>query len=195
MQARSIGRRFVAFLILAMSSAVASAADVQLPAHITAWGVRLGRGGTASLDVNVNRWSSTGDVERLAAALNEGGSDALVRALEKTPRVGSFRINAGLGYDVQFAQVTADPDGGERILAVAARRMAFGEVANMTRSSQYPLTVIELHVNKDGEGSGTMWPVARINYWDLQTRSIIVDNYTWQPIQLNAVRLQNNHRA
>jgi hypothetical protein len=195
MKALSIRRGFGAFLIVMMASAVATAADLPLPARFTAWGVQLGRGGTASLDLTVSRWSTAGDVERLASAFNEGGSDALVQALDKTARVGSFRVNAGLGYDVQFAQITPGPDGGERILAIAERRMGFGEVANMTRSSQYPLTVIELSVNKDGEGSGTMWPIARINYWDLQTRSIIVDNYTWQPIQLNAVRLTASQRS
>jgi len=40
-----------------------------------------------------------------------------------------------------------------------------------------------------------MWPVARIGYGDAKTQFVVVDNYTLQPIQLTAVKMQKDHRA
>jgi hypothetical protein len=49
--------------------------------------------------------------------------------------------------------------------------------------------VIELHVDSHGEGTGTIWPAARINYWDPKAQLVVVDNYTLQPLQLMGMRL------
>jgi len=192
----SMVRGAIAAVALTFASTVAYAvADVSLPARFTAWAVNTDRGGTASVDLTVTRWSTAGEIEQLASAFNDRGTDGLVRALEHLPRVGSVRANGGLGLDVQFVQRSSEPDGGQRIFVIAERRVGFAELANMTLSADYPLIVLELHVNQDGEGTGTMWPVARLNYWDPKTQFVVVDNYTWQPIQLTAVKLQRDHRA
>jgi hypothetical protein len=186
----------VAAVALTFASTVAYAAgDVSLPVRFTAWEVNTDRGSTASVDLTVTRWSTAGDIEQLASAFNDRGTDGLVRALEHLPPVGSVRANGGLGLDVQFVQRSSEPDGGQRIFVMAERRVGFAELANMTPSADYPLIVLELHINPDGEGTGTMWPVARINYWDPKTQFVVVDNYTWQPIQLTAVKLQRDHRG
>jgi hypothetical protein len=179
-------------------SGFASAGNgIRIPARFTALAVNMsGMGRTATMDVTVTRWSNAGEIEQLASAFNERGSAGLVRALDRLPRAGSFRVNSGLALDVHFVQRTPDPDdSGERILLVAERRIGFAETFNMTRSAEYPLSVIELRMNGDGEGTGTMWPVARINYWDVKEQLVIVDNYTMQPIQLTAVRLMKNRQA
>jgi hypothetical protein len=181
--------------LLFVSSVAFAMGDVQLPARFTAWAINMGRGGTASVDLTLTRWSTPGELEQLSSAFNERGTEGLVRALERVPRVGSFRANGGLAYDVQFAQRSQDADGSQRIFIVAQRRVGIAELVNMTPSADYPLTVIELHVKASGEGTGTMWPVARIRYWDAKTQFVVVDNYTWQPIQLTAVKLQKDHGA
>ncbi len=196
MRRLSMVRVAVATVAVTFASTVAYAVgDVSLPVRFTAWAVNTDRGGTASVDLTVTRWSTAGEIEQLASAFNDRGTDGLVRALEHLPRVGSVRSNGGLGLDVQFVQRSSEPDGGQRIFVIAERRVGFAELANMTSSADYPLIVLELHVNQDGEGTGTMWPVARINYWDPKTQFVVVDNYTWQPIQLTAVKLQRDHRA
>jgi len=180
---------------LLLSGLAFADAGLSLPARFTALAVNMSGGRTTTIDLSVTRWANAGDVEQLSSAFNERGSQALVHALEKLPRSGSFRINSGLGIDVHFAQRTTEPDGGVRIFLIAERRVGIRETMNMTRSSEYPLSVIELHLNDDGEGTGTMWPVARINYWDTGEQLAIVDNYTMQPIQLTSVRLLKNHPA
>lgn len=180
-----------AIVLVALASAIAYADPaVSVPARFTAFAVNMSRGGSATLELAVNNWSTPGDVERMSTAVDDQGTDGLVRILEHTPKVGYFRRTGTIAYDVQFASWRPGPDGGGEILLIARRYVGFGEVANMTRSSQYPLTVIELRVNKDGDGTGTLWPVARINYWDPKTNSVFVDSLTIQPVQLTQVRLQ-----
>jgi hypothetical protein len=48
------------------------------------------------------------------------------------------------------------PEGGERVVLVTDRRIGFWEAANQPRLIDYPFTVIELHLNRDGEGEGKM---------------------------------------
>jgi hypothetical protein len=186
---------FAALAVFFVSSVAFATSDVQLPARFTAWTIDMGRSGTASIDLTVTRWSTPSEVEQLSSAFNDRGTDGLVRALEHVPRVGSFRANGGLPYDIQFAERSPEAEGGHRIFVVAQRRVGIAELVNMTPSAEYPLTVIEMHVNSEGEGTGTLWPVARIGYWDAKTQFVVVDNYTWQPVQLTSVKLQRDHRA
>lgn len=188
-------RTLIAVLAVLFGSAIAFAEnEAPLPVRFTAWAINTGRG-AASIDLTVTRWSTTGEVEKLSSAFNERGTDGLVRALEEMPRVGMVRANGGLGLDVQFVQRTFEPDGSQRVFVIAERRVGIAEMVNMTPSSGYPLIAMELHVNHDGDGTGTMWPVARISYWDPKTQFVVVDNYPWQPIQLTSVKVQRDHRA
>lgn len=189
-------RAAVAGAIVSLScAAVYAISDVPLPARFTAWAVSMEGGGTASIDLTVSRWSTPEEVDRLASTFKEQGTDGLAQILEQLPRTGSFRVNGGLRYDVHFAQRSSDPKGGQRVFVIAARRLGFAESANMATSADYPLTVMELHITDNGEGTGTMWPVARISYWNAKAQFVVVDNYTMQPIQLAAVRLHKNHRG
>ena len=47
-------------------------------------------------------------------------------------------------------------DGGRRIVLVTDRPISFWEAANQPRSIDYPFTLIELRLNRDGEGEGKM---------------------------------------
>src|SRR4029078_11602891 len=82
-----------------------------------------------------------------------------------------------------YAQNTPHPDGSRRIVVATNRRVAFGEAANNTRSMQYQLTAIEIHLDKDGKGEGKMQPAAKIS-WDAKDKKIELENYNALPIDL-----------
>ncbi len=149
-------------------------------------------GGSAPIDMTVTRWSTRAEAEQLASAFNETGTDALLRRLERLPRAGFLRVGGGLGVDVHFAQLTVDPDGRQRVLLIADRRMSTAEIATMAFSTQYPLAVIELRLDTEANGEGTMWPVARITYWDPSTQTVVIDNYTQTPLNLMGARWQRS---
>src|SRR5207249_1204532 len=92
----------------------------------------------------------------------EQGPDKLLDALQKTPRVGYIRTPNSIGYDLHFARKTPMPDGGERVVIATDRYISFWEAANRPRTIDYPFTVIEMHINANGEGEGKMSLAARI---------------------------------
>ena len=179
-----------AVVVLALSNFVL-AADVPLPVRCTAFAIDKMSGASAPLNVTVTRWSSRTEVEQLASAFNETGTDGLLDLLQRLPRAGALRVGDRLGIDVRFAQLAVEPDGSQRLMLIADRRIGVNEALSFALSTEYPLTVIELRLDARGKGTGTMWPAARIDYWDLETQTIVIDNYAREPVDLLAVRWQS----
>ena len=67
------------------------------------------------------------------------------------------------------------------------RRIGFWEAANQPRSIDYPFTVIELRLNKDGEGQGKMSLATKVTA-DKNSNTVVLENYDTQPVLLNSVR-------
>ena len=62
----------------------------------------------------------------------------------------------------------------------------FEELTRNTRSNRFQLTLIELHLGKDGTGEGKMVPAARIS-WNTRTQTIEIQNYANLPVTLTNV--------
>ncbi len=135
----------------------------------------------------VNRWSTTGERDRLLKALFEKGPEKLLDVLTDMPRVGYFRTPNSLAYDLRYAQREALPDGGERAMLLTDRYIAFWEAANRTRTLDYPFTMIELQIKPNGVGEGKMSLAAKIT-GDGPSKSIFLENYATQPVMLSDVR-------
>src|SRR5512146_1540532 len=98
------------FTALGLSSAAQTSGQ---PERFTALAVNMNRGGSATIEIVVNRWST--DAER----------DRLLNVLQDMPRVGYFRNIQSIGYDVHYARRTPLPEGGERVVLATDRRIAF----------------------------------------------------------------------
>ena len=150
----------------------------------TCFAANMQRGRAGVIDINIYRWSTDQEREMLLTTLQEKGRDALIDALMTIrPRVGYMRTPNSIGYDLFYARNNPQPDGSRRIVVATNRRVAFGEAANNTRSMQYQLTAIEIHLDKDGKGEGKMQPAAKIS-WDAKDKKIELENYNALPIDL-----------
>jgi len=151
---------------------------------LTCFAANMQRGRAGVIDINIYRWSTDQEREMLLTTLQEKGRDALIDALMSIrPRVGYMRTPNSIGYDLFYARNNPQPDGSRRIVVATNRRVAFGEAANNTRSMQYQLTAIEIHLDKDGKGEGKMQPAAKIS-WDAKDKKIELENYNALPIDL-----------
>ncbi len=74
-------------------------------------------------------------------------------------------------------------------MLVTDRPIGFREAVNQPRSFEYPFTVIELRLNKDGEGEGKMSVATKVIY-DKEHNMIALENYDVQPVQLTNVKRQ-----
>jgi hypothetical protein len=185
-------RHLPTVLALACCAALAFAATAPAQtmgeaARYSAVGINMTVGASDRIEIVVNRWSTDADRDKLMNILMNQGADKLLDALQDMPRVGYFRTPGSVGIDIHFARRVPGEDGGERVVLVTDRRIGFWEAANRPRSIDYPFTVIELRLNKDGEGEGKISLATRI-IADKENNIITLENYNTQPVMLKNVK-------
>jgi hypothetical protein len=149
-----------------------------------------GRAGTGTVEMDIEKWSTDEDHDRLMNVLIEQGPDKLLEALQKMPRVGYIRTPNSIGYDLHYAHRTPSGDGGERIVMATDRYIGFWEAANRPRTVDYPFTLIEMHIGADGRGEGKLSLATKIAY-DKDSKEVVLENYATQPVQLTDVRRES----
>ena len=140
--------------------------------------------GQQTVEINVNRWSLSSDRETLIAALMKS-PDELLKQLQKVRPVGTIRTPDSIGYDLHYAQQTPLPEGGRSIVIATDRPIGFWEATNRPRSIDYRFTVIQMNLDRNGMGSGTMSYATRIT---TKNNIIELEDFATQPIMLNNIR-------
>lgn len=177
-------------LALALVTVVSGAQTQGSPQRFTANAVNFDNptgAAAGTVEMVVNRWSTEAERDRLLSALLEKGPDKLLDTLQRMPRVGYIRTPNSVGYDLHFARSVPGEDGGERITIATDRHIGFWEASNRPRSIDYPFTVIELRMNRDGEGEGKLSLATKITA-DSDHKTIILEDYAIQPVLLQHVR-------
>ncbi len=158
----------------------------------------IATGSNAIVQITVNAWSTAEERERLITTVLEKGSDALLKELQKAPVKGRFRIptarrpdphHLSLGLDLHYAWQTPLPDGGRRIVLATDRYIGFQEARSNPRSTDYPITLMEIRVDKDGKGQGKMAVATKISF-DKKKNQIELENYASEPVRLNNVEVK-----
>jgi hypothetical protein len=140
--------------------------------------------GQQVVEINVNRWSPASDRDTLIAALMKS-PDELLKQLQKMRPVGTIRTPDSIGYDLHYAQQTPLPEGGRSLVIATDRPIGFWEATNRPRSIDYPFTVIQMNLDRNGMGSGTMSYATRIT---TKNNIIELEDFATQPIMLNNIR-------
>jgi hypothetical protein len=182
-------RRLATALFAAASLSVGLAAQSNAPGErFTATAMDMDRGTTTQLQIVVDRWSSQTQRTKLLDELTKKGPEKLLDALQDQPKVGYIRSSTSLGWDLRYAYKTPGEDGGERVVLVTDRPIAFWETANDSRTLDYPFTVIEIRMPHDGEGQGMLSIAAKIARD--KKGDITIENWGTQPIRLTQVRAE-----
>jgi hypothetical protein len=172
---------------LAIAAVVVRAQTIGTPEHFTAAAINTNRGAAGNIDIQVDRWSSDAERDKLINALTTKGADKLLDVLQDLPVKGNFRAPGQLGWDIRFARHDATDDGGERVVLATDRPIGFLEAANQPRSINYPFTIIEMQLNRAGEGKGTMSLATKV-ILDKKKNRITLENFELQPVLLTQVK-------
>ena len=142
---------------------------------------------TATLvDFHVTRWSTDAEREKLIGILLDRGPDKLLRALQEIPRVGTMKTPDTLSYDLHYARETRE-GSQDRVVLVTDRPIAYWETAYMSRTLQYPFTVVEMRLPSDGsDGEGKLTVATKITAD--KSGQIVLENYSNAPVRLTKVR-------
>ena len=152
-----------AFVVLVQLSAAAAKDGDGKGAHYS--GVLIGTGGAVGgasmwMDMYVDEFTSDEEALRFVKTLKEKGQDAVVRELEKSD-VG--RLTASRGGIVRLSVARRfESETGTVVRLFTARPLLFLEQFAGTRSTNYPISLIELMLDKDGNGQGAVVGAARV---------------------------------
>ena len=178
---------------LTLVVALPAAQTTNVPVRFSAIAVNLdgmtARTGMSVLELNISRWSTAAEREKLLAAVVEKGPEKLLDVLQDMRPVGSIRTPNSLAYDLRFAHRMPADEGGDRIILATDRYMSFWETVNRPRSVYYPFILIELRINRNGEGEGKMSIATKI-IADKENNAIVLENYGTQPAMLTHVKRQ-----
>lgn len=145
----------------------------------------VGTTGASKIEITVNRYTSDASRDRLMSVFREKGASGLLKALQSEPPVGNIRAPGSLSYDLRYARELPGQDGGRRIVLGTDRPVGFAEASNRPRTLDYPFTLIELRVDKDGKGEGKLTIAAKLT---LNDNVLVIENYADQPVMLTEVR-------
>jgi hypothetical protein len=153
--------------------------------HFTAVAVDIGPTGQAKwarLEMTVAEWCTDDDVEALIGTLVADGADAMLDQLQETCPVGYLRMPDGMRYDLLFAQRVPGEDGSHGVILLAEVGIPGGEPGAI----QYGFALIELRLNRNGEGDGEMSIATMTPHGEHAL--VGPDFYTLRSIRLQAVR-------
>jgi hypothetical protein len=196
-----IARIAAAGVVLSMGLVGAQAPAPEERLEITAFAVNMsniGTGANAVVEIRINSWSTPEEREHLIATMLEKGEDALLRELQKAPVHGRWSIpgymgpdihQLRLGHDIHYAWQTRQPDGGRRIILATDRYIGFVEARNQPRSIDYPFTLMEIRVNKDGQGEGKMAVATKISF-EKKKHVMELENYASEPVRLQNLKVK-----
>jgi hypothetical protein len=186
-------RTLVGMLALAIAvPALAQPPALSPPLKLTAFAVNMAANRPAAqaniVEIQIDRWSSEAERQSLRETLRAQGTDRLLSALQKVPKVGFIRTPDSLAWDLHYARATASGDGGTRIVLGTDRRMSFWELTNRDRSVDYPFTVIEIRLDKNGKGEGRMSIATKITADD--QGDIHLEDYSVEPVRLQNIQVR-----
>jgi hypothetical protein len=101
------------------------------PEHLTATAMDINTGRSSGVEIDVTRWSTDTERERLLSVLYELGPEKLLNTLRDLPKVGGIRTFNSLAWDLHYARHAPLPDGGERVVIATDRPVSFREAAQL----------------------------------------------------------------
>ena len=160
------------------------------PEEFTATAIRSDefRSGAGVVLMRVTRWSTDAERTRLIETLQKKGPDKLLDELSGMKSVGSIRTPDSLAYDLRYAYQSPGEDGGRQIILATDRPIGFWEATNRPRTIQYPFTVIQMQIDRDGHGKGTLSLATRITARGKHT--IELENFSTSPVMLTDIKAE-----
>ena len=141
----------------------------------------------------IDRYTSDAEVERLNAALQRGGQDELLDALDEM-KAGRIQVgnNVGVNANAIIASQYGET-GGTRLTVIYERNINFFELRYGTRSRDYRFGYAELFLGGRQGGQGTFIPAAKVRLRDGNTWE--VEDFGVYPARLIGLRASGNRGA
>ena len=175
-------------VLTAALSGVALQGQVTLPVRFTAFAIdvnNMGKSHSGTVDIKIDRWSTDAERDALAKTFMEKGPQKLLDALQDSKPVGYIKAPQTLAWDLRFARQNQLDEGVTQILLLTDRPIGFWEASHRPRTIDYPFTVIQMGIDKDGKGKGTLSYATKIIP---AGDTIVLENFGIQPVMLTEIK-------
>ena len=152
--------------------------------------VRGGAGGLRSVPLTIRIQGTTTDdqVEEYLEMVPEGHQLRTLReTLEKVEGLGRVSVTGFIGNDLAVVREW-DTEHGKLINLITPRNMSFAELTHSGRSRNYPFSFLQLLVDEEGKGQGTVIVAARPRF--KKDGKFEIESYGLQPFQVVNVQRQ-----
>ena len=158
----------------------------------------LPAGTTATIDINITRWTTDEEHQRLFEVLAEKGQRALVRELRRQPETGWVRVvNAGRGSEnvttrmpserLRYARQIPLEDGGRRIILAVDRPITMSEVMTpQPRWRRHDVTVFFIDLDAENVGTGQLAIGVQLTV-EQETNTLKIESFATEPVRLTRV--------
>jgi hypothetical protein len=175
------------FSALTLFAASSRSQDVKppLPAQYAATAVGESgaiAGRTFGMNIYVDGITSNGEVDELIGILKQKGQNALVSKFADKKDLGRVAPTGAVGTGMRFVRIRPTPDGGQHIVLATDRPISFPELYNGTRSTDYPIGIVVLDVDKSGKGSGSFAPLCKVKF--NKKGELEIENFGQKPFRL-----------
>jgi hypothetical protein len=160
-------------------------------ARYAATTIGMNPGTGVAVKIDVIRWSTDEEADKLLAAFKEKGEKGWAEALQAAPSVGYiWAATSSLGYSVKLARRVEMPDGTDRVVIAIDRPLGSWDrpawKAAGASAADYPFSVVELRVNRKGVGEGKASLAAKVVVDDA-VKAPALDGYASAPVLLKNV--------
>jgi hypothetical protein len=141
------------------------------------------------VEIVINRFSTTVEKNRFMDTFAERGPAGLQEALQQAPAIGRLAAPGDQGFELRYAAELRGENGDRHVIVASDQGMSFLEAADRPRSADYPFTVLQLQIDRNGQGRGLASAYSNITLDKVQG-SIVLENLGDQPVMLRNLQLQ-----
>jgi hypothetical protein len=176
-------------LLIGVSAVAAQEPTPSVPAQYSA--TAFGQSGAVAgksfgINVYIDQTSTKEEVQELLGVLQSKGQDGLVSALEKMKDKGRVAPTGSTGNGMKVVTIRPTANGGQHIVLATNRWVTFTELINATRSRDYPIGIVVLDVDKDGNGTGSFAPLNKVKF--NKAKELVIEHYGQKPFRLANVK-------
>jgi len=139
-------------------------------------------GKTFGMSIYITGTTSNGERDELLGILKQKGQDGVVSKFADTKDLGRVAPIGSVGTGMRFVRIVPKKDGGMHIVMATDRPITFPELWNGTRSTDYPIGIVVLDLNKDGKGTGSFAPACKVKF--NKKGELEIENYGQKPFRL-----------
>ena len=153
----------------------------------TAIGGQFG-GGSAAFYTR-GHWLHAGGTGVQFEILRTQGQDDFMKAIGNK-KLGFLAFDGQVGRDLNFILET-QTENGRKITILFERWLQMFEVRYGTRSQDYPFAYIELFINDNGKGEGSLIGLAKVTFDKKNPNNLDIENFGTYPAKLMGVELRS----